>query len=175
MPHVIWSAHDHRWRNSSAIYRCRTYSGFGKCQSAYTSCGRWSDVGIYRWYWQTGQTYPAGSASNAAFWHYYQWIPYGDKLHEDKPHELEQFLRIIQDTCVGRKGKVIIPAFSVGRTQELVYKLDQLVNQSVATDPGFMLTARYLSMRLKYSDLIGCFDFELHRYLLKDADPFWIQ
>lgn len=98
---------------------------------------------------------------------------YGDKLHEDKPHELEQFLRIIQDTCVKRKGKVIIPAFSVGRTQELVYKLDQLVNQKrlpqiqVYVDSPLSVNATEV-----FRSHPECFDFELHQYLLKDADPF---
>ncbi|MEO6189218.1 MAG: MBL fold metallo-hydrolase, partial [Saprospiraceae bacterium] len=45
---------------------------------------------------------------------------YGDKLHIEKPEEVERFLSIITDTCVTRRGKVIIPAFSIGRTQELV-------------------------------------------------------
>lgn len=51
---------------------------------------------------------------------------YGDELHQ-KPEPAEENLRrIIDETCVGRQGKVIIPAFSVGRTQELLYHLNNL-------------------------------------------------
>lgn len=51
---------------------------------------------------------------------------YGDKLHKDAQPTEEAFLKVILDTCVQKKGKVIIPAFSVGRTQELLYILNNL-------------------------------------------------
>lgn len=50
---------------------------------------------------------------------------YGDRLHgsyDDARHRL----RDIVNQTVRRRGKVIIPAFAVGRTQELVYVLNQL-------------------------------------------------
>ena len=56
---------------------------------------------------------------------------YGDKEHEQAPAEIEHFRRIIYETCVERKGKLIIPAFSVGRTQEIVYILDQMENKKM--------------------------------------------
>ena len=51
---------------------------------------------------------------------------YGGVKHEETPESDDHFLQIIKDTCVTNKGKVIIPAFSVGRTQELLYRLDKL-------------------------------------------------
>jgi metallo-beta-lactamase family protein len=51
---------------------------------------------------------------------------YGDSLHEDASPTTERLLAIIEDACVKRKGKVIIPAFSVGRTQEVLYALNSL-------------------------------------------------
>lgn len=51
---------------------------------------------------------------------------YGDKLHRDAQPTEEAFLNVILDTCVQKKGKVIIPAFSVGRTQELLCILNKL-------------------------------------------------
>jgi metallo-beta-lactamase family protein len=51
---------------------------------------------------------------------------YGDSLHEDASPATEKLLQIIENTCVKRKGKLIIPAFSVGRTQELLYCLNAL-------------------------------------------------
>ncbi len=49
---------------------------------------------------------------------------YGDRLHKDAQPTEEVFLNVILKTCVDKKGKLIIPAFSVGRTQELLYILN---------------------------------------------------
>lgn len=51
---------------------------------------------------------------------------YGDKLHKDAQPTEEAFLKVILDTCLKKKGKIIIPAFSVGRTQELLHVLNNL-------------------------------------------------
>lgn len=51
---------------------------------------------------------------------------YGSSLHADMLPTEEALLEIVLDTCVARKGKLIIPAFSVGRTQELLYHLNSL-------------------------------------------------
>lgn len=51
---------------------------------------------------------------------------YGDSLHEAIVPTEKVLLNVIEDTCVKRKGKLVIPAFSVGRTQELLYHLNKL-------------------------------------------------
>jgi len=51
---------------------------------------------------------------------------YGDSLHVDLEPIENMLLQIIKNTCEIKKGKVIIPAFSVGRTQELLYALNGL-------------------------------------------------
>lgn len=56
---------------------------------------------------------------------------YGDRLHEHTEKVREKFLSIIQDTCVRRKGKLIIPSFAIGRTQEIVFLLNQFFNDGV--------------------------------------------
>jgi metallo-beta-lactamase family protein len=50
---------------------------------------------------------------------------YGSTLHAEATHSDDLLLHYIQDTCVHKKGKLIIPAFSVGRTQELLYSLNR--------------------------------------------------
>lgn len=50
---------------------------------------------------------------------------YGDRLH-DTPAEAREKLKEIVRATARRRGKVIIPAFAVGRTQEIVYALHQL-------------------------------------------------
>ena len=51
---------------------------------------------------------------------------YGDSLHKDLEPIENMLLQIINETCIVKKGKVVIPAFSVGRTQELLYALNGL-------------------------------------------------
>ena len=48
---------------------------------------------------------------------------YGNKLHEEITGTPDKLLEWITKTCLQKKGKLIIPAFSVGRTQELLYAL----------------------------------------------------
>ena len=53
---------------------------------------------------------------------------YGDRLHTGRPEAEQELLNVVTDTCVRKKGKLIIPSFAVGRTQELVYSLNNLFN-----------------------------------------------
>lgn len=53
---------------------------------------------------------------------------YGDRLHEDALVSEEELLGVVDSTCVYKKGKLLIPSFSVGRTQEIVYVLNKLYN-----------------------------------------------
>ncbi len=48
---------------------------------------------------------------------------YGGRLHPENATSIDRLIHIISDT-VKRKGSVIIPAFAVGRTQELIYELN---------------------------------------------------
>jgi metallo-beta-lactamase family protein len=59
---------------------------------------------------------------------------YGDSLHADLEPIENMLLQIIKNTCEVKKGKVIIPAFSVGRTQELLYALNGLELKSQLPD-----------------------------------------
>jgi metallo-beta-lactamase family protein len=54
---------------------------------------------------------------------------YGDRLHRDEGDPEAELLKILIDTCVNKGGKLIIPAFSVGRTQEIVYALNNFFNK----------------------------------------------
>lgn len=51
---------------------------------------------------------------------------YGDRNHEDKEGRREMFKKIIKDT-LEKKGEVVIPAFSVDRTQIILYELNNMV------------------------------------------------
>jgi metallo-beta-lactamase family protein len=57
---------------------------------------------------------------------------YGDRLHEDRSRRLQQ-LGTVLSRALADRGKVFIPAFALGRTQELLYELDRLF-----TDPRWL-------------------------------------
>lgn len=99
---------------------------------------------------------------------------YGDRDHVSKPVEDEHFLKVIHETCVLRGGKVIIPSFSVGRTQDIVYILDQLFNEGLlpADIPVFVDSPLAINATQVYGTHPECYDDELNEYLLQDDDPF---
>ncbi len=51
---------------------------------------------------------------------------YGNSLHDVNMTTPDHLLGWIEKTCLQKKGKLIMPAFSVGRTQELLFALNQL-------------------------------------------------
>ncbi|QFY88713.1 MBL fold metallo-hydrolase [Magnetovirga frankeli] len=53
---------------------------------------------------------------------------YGDRLHEDRSQRALRLRRVIEH-ALKDGGTVLIPAFSVGRTQELLYELEGLFHQ----------------------------------------------
>lgn len=52
---------------------------------------------------------------------------YGDRLHKDMPSTLDELVDVVQRTLV--HGNVVIPAFAVGRTQEMLYHFLRLSAQ----------------------------------------------
>ncbi|OAV43983.1 MBL fold metallo-hydrolase [Lewinella sp. 4G2] len=98
---------------------------------------------------------------------------YGDRLHELPPNEIERFLSIIKKTCVEQKGKLLIPAFSVGRTQEIVYMLDQLETAGkLPKVPVFVDSPLAVNATTVFGAHPECYDSDLHEYLLTDDNPF---
>jgi metallo-beta-lactamase family protein len=54
---------------------------------------------------------------------------YGNSFHDPADTTPDMLLKWIEKTCLDKKGKLIIPAFSVGRTQELLFALNELEEQ----------------------------------------------
>jgi len=51
---------------------------------------------------------------------------YGNSLHEDVTTSVDMLLSWVERTCLQKRGKLIVPAFSLGRTQEILYAFNQL-------------------------------------------------
>jgi len=98
---------------------------------------------------------------------------YGDRLHAQAPDEREHFLRIIRQTCIEQRGKLIIPAFSVGRTQEIVYMLDQLATENKLPDiPIFVDSPLAVNATHIFQAHPECYDKEILKYMVSDDNPF---
>ena len=98
---------------------------------------------------------------------------YGDRLHEMNPEQADKFLNVIRTTCVENRGKLIIPAFSVGRTQEIVYMLDKMETAGILPDiPVFVDSPLAIDATDVFAAHPECFDKELHKYILTDPNPF---
>jgi metallo-beta-lactamase family protein len=54
---------------------------------------------------------------------------YGNRLHKGMAETIEELVHAVNDTLVRKKGNVVIPAFAVGRTQEILYLLVDLIRQ----------------------------------------------
>jgi metallo-beta-lactamase family protein len=98
---------------------------------------------------------------------------YGDRLHPTINESDEELFNVVQDTCVRKKGKLIIPAFSVGRTQEIVYALNNLYNQQrlpkVDTYVDSPLSVNATNIFRLHTE---CFNEKIRDVMLTDPDPF---
>jgi metallo-beta-lactamase family protein len=98
---------------------------------------------------------------------------YGDKEHETTPEQSERFLQVIKETCIEKKGKLIIPAFSVGRTQEIVYMLDRMeTNKMLPRIKVYVDSPLAVNATEVFGSHPECYDDDLNKYLLKDDNPF---
>ncbi len=98
---------------------------------------------------------------------------YGNRDHESKAEETDRFLDLIRHTCLEKKGKLIIPAFSVGRTQEIVYMLDQMENQKVLPRiPVYVDSPLAVNATQIFGAHPECYYNELNEYMLVDENPF---
>ena len=56
---------------------------------------------------------------------------YGGRLHTTDTNLQEKLIETIQETCIKNPGRLIIPAFSIGRTQSLVFTLNQIFSKGL--------------------------------------------
>jgi len=98
---------------------------------------------------------------------------YGDRLHDIRENAEKKLLEVIINTCIRKKGKLIIPSFSVGRTQEIVYTLNLLFDKgwlpkiNVYVDSPLSINATNI-MRMHPES----FNEEMLEHMEQDPDPF---
>jgi metallo-beta-lactamase family protein len=98
---------------------------------------------------------------------------YGDRLHPAAEDSEKALLQLVSETCIENRGKIIIPAFSVDRTQELIYLLDRLAYQKklphidVYVDSPLSVQATHIMGRHREE-----FNQSILEYISKDGNPF---
>jgi metallo-beta-lactamase family protein len=99
---------------------------------------------------------------------------YGNSLHDEHHPTPDTLLQWIEHTCIRKKGKLLIPAFSVGRTQELLYALNQLwlerrLPEGVAYFLDSPLSMEATQIVKQYPQY---FNTRIQKVLERDDDPF---
>ncbi|HEX2935357.1 MAG TPA: MBL fold metallo-hydrolase [Bacteroidales bacterium] len=98
---------------------------------------------------------------------------YGDRIHDTSDFAEEQLLKVVEETCVHKGGKLIIPSFSVGRTQEVVYTLNNFYNAQrlpkidIYVDSPLSVNATNI-FRMHPE----CFNDNIQKVMETDDDPF---
>jgi metallo-beta-lactamase family protein len=98
---------------------------------------------------------------------------YGNSLHEVTRTTPDILLNWIEETCLKKKGKLIMPAFSVGRTQELLFTLNQLELERRLPDLDYFVDS---PLSRDATELIkrypSYFNKNIQQILETDNDPF---
>ncbi|MCX8061700.1 MAG: MBL fold metallo-hydrolase [Anaerolineales bacterium] len=93
---------------------------------------------------------------------------YGDKRHDDPQKAYDELRETVQRT-IARGGKVIIPAFAVGRTQEIVYSLHRMINQGeLPSIPVYVDSPLAVNVSEIFRQHPECFDEETRQFILDD-------
>src|SRR5882672_9047254 len=97
---------------------------------------------------------------------------YGDRLHKDQGLVADRLADVINRTAA-RGGKIIVPAFAVGRTQQLVLVLHELSNQGrIPRIPLFVDSPLAVNVTEAFRKNSDYFDAETQVYLRDGGDPF---
>lgn len=97
---------------------------------------------------------------------------YGGRIHENPLHSEDSLAKAINKGAA-RKAKIIIPAFSVGRTQEIVYALHRIFeNDKAQRMPVYVDSPLSINATNVFRLHPECFDAETNEFLRKNEDPF---
>ncbi len=97
---------------------------------------------------------------------------YGDRVHAPITAMEDQLAEVVQAT-VQKRGKVIVPAFAVGRTQEIVYALHKLYLQKRIPDlPIFVDSPLAVNVTTVFKAHPECYDAETRAFVEENGPPF---
>ncbi len=93
---------------------------------------------------------------------------YGDKPHREPELAYDELRQVVNRT-VQRGGKVVVPAFAVGRTQELVYDLHQMIEKKeIPNIPVVVDSPLAVNVTEVFKSHPECFDEETQTFMQND-------
>jgi len=97
---------------------------------------------------------------------------YGDRFHKKIEHVAEKLAEVVNRTA-GRGGRIIVPSFAVGRAQQLVLLLHQLMDaHKIPSIPIFVDSPLAINATEVFRKHPECWDEEARKYLTDGEDPF---
>jgi metallo-beta-lactamase family protein len=100
---------------------------------------------------------------------------YGGKLH-DPPQDMKSTLEETLKRAIDRGGKVIVPAFSVGRTQDLIYLLHEIWDEGrLPKIPIYIDSPLSVNATEVFKQHPECYDEETRHLLATHDDPFGLR
>ena len=100
---------------------------------------------------------------------------YGDREHSAKASANDEVGKLVLET-LEKQGKVIIPAFSVGRTQQIVYTLHQLTRAGrLPPVPIFVDSPLSVNATEVFRLHPECFNEQIYKFLRETANPFGME
>ncbi len=150
--HIIGSAAVHLKITENGSTRCLTFSG---------DVGRYRDVIL-----KSPATFPQSDYIMLE-------STYGNSLHDQAVTTPDLILEWIEKACLRKKGKLIIPAFSVGRTQEILFALNQLELERRLPELDYFVDS---PLSIKATEIVKkypqYFNKTIQKILQSDHDPF---
>jgi len=96
---------------------------------------------------------------------------YGNRLHKSREETVQELLGIIQN-AIRHQAKVIIPAFAVERTQDIIYTIGQLIREGlIPSVPVYIDSPLAISATEIFKRNSDCFDEETKALLLGGENP----
>lgn len=101
---------------------------------------------------------------------------YGNRLHPENAMDVKKLMDIIRETAA-RGGTTVIPAFAVGRTQELIYELNRVIDNDSEYRKDFENLKVYIDSPMAttatevFRRNAQVFDEETKEYILKGDNP----
>jgi len=98
---------------------------------------------------------------------------YGDRLHDDEQDLRKEMAKKLVQHAIQHKSKIIVPAFSVGRTQDIIMRIKELVkNGEVDPIPIFIDSPLALKATKVFRQHPECYDEETYRTFTSKGDIF---